>query len=166
MSATDMPPQTILIVDDEPANLRMMVEHLEVHGFRVLVSQDGISGLRRARYARPDLILLDAILPDLNGFELCRQLKADASTSAIPVIFMTILTIPEDKVKAFAVGGVDYITKPVQWEEVLARVTTHLRICALTHKLQQANYALEKKMSEHAAEMERMQQLLQSRLQK
>jgi DNA-binding response OmpR family regulator len=128
VSSTALQAYTILIIDDDLVNLKMLVDHLETQGFRILVSQDGESGLRRAKYAQPDLILLDVILPDIDGFELCQQLKADETTKGIPVLFMTVLTLPEDKVKAFAVGGVDYITKPVQWEEVLARVTTHLQI--------------------------------------
>lgn len=135
--------QTILVIDDEPHNLRLMLEYLEEHNFRVLVSQDGESGLQRARYAKPDLILLDVILPDIDGYELCRQLKADPETHAIPVIFLTVLMLPEDKVKAFALGGVDYVNKPVQWEEVLARVTSHMRIAALIQQLDEANTTIE-----------------------
>jgi DNA-binding response OmpR family regulator len=135
-------PQRILVIDDEPNSLRLMTEHLANQGFEILVSEDGESGLRRARYARPDLILLDVILPDVDGFELCRQLKMDEKTAAIPVIFMTVLSIPEDKTKAFTLGGVDYITKPVQWEEVLARVTLHLRLRDFVLRLRAAEDAL------------------------
>jgi DNA-binding response OmpR family regulator len=164
MTQTDNQPQTILVIDDEPHNLRLMLEYLEIHHFRVLVSQDGASGLQRARYAQPDLILLDVILPDMDGFELCQQLKADPAIQAIPVIFMTVLTLPEDKVKAFTMGGVDYVTKPVQWEEVLARVTTHLQIRELTRRLQAAHATLEKAVAERTAALERTNQLLQQQI--
>ena len=102
---------TILLIDDEPQNLRVVVDYLTNHNFRVLVSQNGQSGLDRAQHAQPDLILLDVILPDLDGFDVCRQLKENPQTALIPVLFMTILTIPQDRVKAFEVGGVDYVTK-------------------------------------------------------
>ncbi|MEZ4657251.1 MAG: response regulator [Caldilineaceae bacterium] len=136
------PEKTILIIDDEPHNLRMMVEFLEGQGFRVLISQDGASGLQRAAYAQPDLILLDAILPDVDGFTLCQQLKANAETKEIPILFLTILTVPADRLKAIEVGAADYITKPVQWEDVLLRVNTQLHIRDLTRRLAHAEAQL------------------------
>ena len=152
--------QTILVIDDELNNLRLMLDYLENQSFQVLVSQDGESGLSRARYAQPDLILLDVILPDMSGFELCQQLKADAATQAIPVIFLTVLEQPEDKVKAFHSGGVDYVTKPVQWAELLARVKTHLQITELVRQLQEANSNLERQVALRTAEWELANRLL------
>jgi len=134
---------TILIVDDNPVNLRLAVDYLEARDFNVLVAQDGESGLQRAKYANPQIILLDVILPGTNGFEICRQLKSDAQTQNIPVIFMTALSDTEDKVKGFEVGAVDYVTKPIQQEELLARITTHLRVQALTQQLQKQNELLQ-----------------------
>lgn len=139
---------TILIIDDNPVNLGVAVEYLEDCGFVVLVAQDGESGLQRAKYVHPRLILLDVLLPDLNGFEVCRCLKADESTQAIPVIFMTALSDTGDKLKGFAVGGVDYITKPIQREELLARITTHLKLQSLTEQLQQQNQQLQQQALE------------------
>jgi len=128
---------TILIVDDEPTNLTVVVEYLAAYGFQVKVARTGEAGLELARQAPPDLILLDVVLPGIDGFEVCRRLKADTQTEDLPIIFMTIMTRLEDKVQGFEVGGVDYITKPFQREEVLARVTTHLRLRDLTEHLEQ-----------------------------
>lgn len=118
----------ILIVDDNPANLGIVVEHLEDHGYEVLVALDGEEALRRANYCRPDLILLDIMMPGMDGFETCRHLKQQAGTAETPVIFMTALDHVSDKVAAFAAGGVDYVSKPFQLEELLARVQTHLAL--------------------------------------
>jgi len=126
---------TILIIEDNPNNLGVIVDYLEETGLKVVVARNGEMGLKRAQFAQPDIILLDVMMPGIDGFETCRRLKSDAKTQEIPVIFMTALDDPEDKLKGFGVGGVDYITKPIQHEEVLARVTTHLRIHALTLKL-------------------------------
>lgn len=133
---------TVLIVDDSPANLGVVVENLEAHGFRVVVAQRGQEALQRAGYVLPDLILLDVMLPDLNGFEICRRLKAQSSTRDIPVIFMTSLVSVEDKVAGFACGGVDYVTKPLQVEEVRSRVDTHLSLRTMQKELEKKNAQL------------------------
>lgn len=135
--------QTILIVDDNPTNIGMLADYLESHGFNILVARDGKSGINKAAYARPDLILLDVMMSGLDGFDTCRLLKEQESTQHIPVIFMTALNEVEHKVHGFAVGAVDYVTKPLQQEEVLARVTTHLRIQALTAELRDTNRELQ-----------------------
>jgi signal transduction histidine kinase len=133
----------ILIVDDMPVNLSIVVDYLEEYGFGIRIARNGESALQRARYDPPDLILLDVLMPGINGFETCRRLKADAATRDIPVIFMTALTNPEDKVRGFEVGAVDYVTKPLGQEEVLARITTHLRLRELTRSLQEQTRQLE-----------------------
>jgi two-component system, sensor histidine kinase ChiS len=127
---------TVLIVDDNPANLSVLTDYLEDNGFEIMAARDGKTGLEMAHLAQPDIILLDVMMPGIDGFETCRRFKTSDTTKEIPVIFMTALTSLEDKVKGFEVGGVDYITKPIQHEEVLARLTTHLRIRELTQKLQ------------------------------
>ncbi len=129
----------VLIVDDNAANLGVIADYLEDCGFDVLVATDGEKGIMRAEFAMPGLILLDVMMPGIDGFETCRRLKANEKTKDIPVIFMTALTSTRDKVRGFEAGGVDYITKPIQHEEVLARVRTHLRIRYLTGKLQEQN---------------------------
>jgi signal transduction histidine kinase len=129
--------QIILIVDDNITNLKVAVEYLRAHDVEVVAARSGEVGLERAKYARPDLILLDVGLLGIDGFETCRRLKQDAETRDIPVIFMTALTDMEDKLRGFAAGGVDYITKPVQVEELWARVNAHLTIRALQKSLEE-----------------------------
>ena len=124
---------TILIVDDTPINLRVVVESLEGQGYQIVVATRGEEALKRASYVQPDLVLLDVMMPDLNGFEICRRLKAQPGTRDIPVIFMTSLASVENKVAGFSVGAIDYVTKPLHVEEVRARVDTHLKL----HRMQQ-----------------------------
>lgn len=138
--ASDFEDYIILLVDDNPSNLRVLADYLEGCGFTIRVATNGEITLQRAVRIQPALILLDVMMPPgIDGFETCRRLKADERTKDIPVIFMTALNSTEDKVTGFEVGAVDYITKPIQHEEVLARVTTHLRLRDLTLKLQQQN---------------------------
>lgn len=127
---------SLLIVDDNPTNLAVVVDYLEEYGFKVMVARNGHTALKRAKLAKPDLILLDVMMAGIDGFETCRRLKADPDTAEIPVIFMTALANTQDKVQGFQVGAVDYLTKPIQHEELLARVTTHLRIRDLTEHLE------------------------------
>ena len=142
MTAPEDHQGTILVVDDTPTNLRVVSAFLQDAGFKVLVAEDGNDAKHIIPQGRPDLILLDVLMPDPNGFETCIQLKAEAETHDIPVIFMTALTDPVEKVKGFQVGGVDYITKPFHQEEVLARVKTHLALRKLRHRLEVQNHQL------------------------
>lgn len=135
----------IFIVDDMPANLGILDEFLSHHGFEVLIAQDGKSALAKVEKAQPHLILLDILMPELDGFETCRRFKANPATHDIPIIFMTALTDTVDKVKGFELGAVDYITKPFEQEEVLARIKTHLRISQLQQQLQLQNTQLQEK---------------------
>ncbi len=141
-------PRTILLVDDSPVNLGVIVEGLESQGFDVVVAMDGEEALQRIEIARPDLILLDVMMPGMDGFEVCRRLKAQERARDIPVIFMTSLSATNDKVKGFDAGAVDYVTKPLQIEEVRARVNTHLKICALQRKLEEKNVRLQEEIDE------------------
>lgn len=138
----------ILIVDDTLTNLEVLFGCLTNAGFRILVAEDGMSAIENAKYALPDLILLDILMPGLDGFETCRRLKADEATAEIPVIFMTALTETVDKVKGFSLGAVDYITKPFQQEEVLARVQAHVSLRHLTRQLREQNTRLEQEIQE------------------
>jgi signal transduction histidine kinase len=131
------------VVDDNPTNLSVLVEALKMGGDKVLVARDGEAALARARISNPTLILLDVMMPGMDGFEACRQLKADPATRDIPVIFMTALASVEDKVRGFEAGAVDYLTKPVQQAELRVRIDTHLRLRALTRQLHKANLELE-----------------------
>jgi len=141
--------RSILIVDDIPANLAVAVEYLEANDFQVMVAQDGEEGLERAQLVRPDLILLDVMMPGMDGFETCRLLKSIDSTRDIPVIFMTALADSSDKVKGFAAGAVDFISKPFQVEELLARIETHLTLRAVQQKLAKQNAQLHESESRY-----------------
>ncbi|MBD2741685.1 response regulator [Coleofasciculus sp. FACHB-1120] len=156
MSVDTVEKGVILIVDDTPTNLEMLFDFLAHSGFQVLVAEDGESAIESAEYASPDLILLDVLMPGIDGFETCRRLKANQLTQDIPVIFMTALSETVDKVKGLNLGAVDYITKPLQHEEVLARVSIHLRLRCLTKKLIDQNVRLEQEICERKqAEAER-----------
>lgn len=135
---------TILIVDDRPANLAVLSNYLEQNGHRVLVASSGERALERLERAQVSLILLDIQLPGIDGFETCRRIKCRPSWADIPVLFLTAYTDMEHKIRGFDVGGVDYITKPLQREEVLARVNTHLRLRNLTLTLDEQYRELEK----------------------
>jgi signal transduction histidine kinase len=129
----------VLIVDDVPANLNILINRLNKFGFKTIVAQDGEQALLHARSARPDIILLDVVMPNMDGFETCHHLKAGKETQNIPVIFMTALSDVENKIKAFEVGGVDYVTKPFEYQEVMNRVKTHLTIQNLKRELELYN---------------------------
>jgi signal transduction histidine kinase len=149
---------TLLIVDDVPANVRVLYEFLLKHGFKVRVAKDGKSAIKTTEHARPDLILLDVMMPGMDGFEVCQVLKSQDSTREIPIIFMTALADTVDKIKGFGLGAVDYITKPFQHEEVLARVNTHLSLRLLQTQLQEEikqRVEAEKFLQIHALELEK-----------
>ncbi|MGE5656703.1 MAG: response regulator [Actinomycetota bacterium] len=138
----------ILIVDDTPENLQVLSATLSERGYKVRGVVNGKMAIRAARSASPDLILLDIRMPDMNGYEVCEQLKGDPQTTKIPVIFISALDEVLDKVKAFNIGGVDYITKPFQVEEVLARVENQLTIQRLQKQLMAQNEQLQKEILE------------------
>jgi signal transduction histidine kinase len=151
-------PSQILIVDDNPTNTKMLFDFLKQLGYRVLVAKSGESALERLQSVSPDLILLDVMMPGIDGFETCRRLKASEATQDIPVIFMTALADAVDKVKGLTLGAVDYINKPFQLEEVLARINIHL-------KLHHLNKQLEQRVAERTAELTAtVEQLKQSQL--
>ncbi|EIJ41731.1 signal transduction histidine kinase [Beggiatoa alba B18LD] len=140
---------TLLIVDDTPANVSVLFSFLSAEGFKVLVAKDGKGGIQRAEYAKPDLILLDVMMPGMDGFEACKVLKSQKNTQDIPIIFMTALADTVDKVKGFSLGASDYITKPFQHEEVLARVNNHLNFRRLQQQLQARTKELERRSIEN-----------------
>lgn len=145
----------ILLVDDNPNNLKVLAEAIQGHGWKALMATDGESAIEQAGYMAPDLILLDVMMPGFDGFETCRRLKANSITQNIPIIFMTALSDTQDKVKGFDIGAVDYITKPFQQEEVVARLKLHLKITHLTQTLEQ-------RVEERTAELARSLSLLQN----
>jgi len=153
-------PGDILIVDDTPANLHLLSQMLAERGHKVRPVLSGPQALTAAQAAPPDLMLLDIRMPDMDGYEVCQRLKAGERTRDIPVLFISVLSETEDKVKAFTAGGVDYITKPFQAEEVLARVQTHLALRTLQRQLQTANRTLEERNLELEARNAELEQAL------
>ncbi len=152
----------ILIVDDNSTNLGVLSDYLLDQGFTTRVASDGELALQRAERIQPALILLDVMMPPgIDGFETCRRLKAKENTKDIPVIFMTALLNTEDKVKGFSVGAVDYITKPIQHEEVLARVITHLRLQKQNKEIMMLNERLKSENLRLGAELDIARQLQQ-----
>jgi signal transduction histidine kinase len=136
------------VVDDTPANLRVVVERLEKLGYTVVIAQDGEEGLQRAAFVQPDLILLDVLMPLMDGIETCRQLKAQENTRAIPVIFMTSLTGNAEIIAGFQAGAVDYVTKPLEITELAARIGTHLKLHGLQRLMAQQNRRLQHEVAE------------------
>lgn len=143
-STVHQPVSSIIVVDDTPANLHLLTGMLKERGYKVRPVSSGKFALQTAKHDPPDLILLDIIMPEMNGYEVCECLKADEQLSSIPVIFISALDETMDKVKAFKVGGVDYVTKPFQFEEVQARVATHLELRRQRRLIQESNEQLRK----------------------
>ncbi len=152
----------ILVIDDTPENLALLSQMLTERGYKVRSVTKGSTGLRGAIAAPPNIILLDVKMPQMNGYEVCQKLKENERTRDIPVIFISALGDVLDKVKAFQVGGVDYITKPFQVEEVLARLQTHLTICKLQNQLQAQNTKLQQEMKERVAAEEKFAKAVRS----
>lgn len=136
------PPPRVLVVDDVPANLALMRHVLEGGGYEVALAEDGPEALANIKAKLPDLILLDIMMPGMDGFEVCQRLKADEATRNIPVLFMTALSDIEDKTRGFDSGGVDYIVKPINTKEVLARVGAHVKLRAVQAALEAQNTEL------------------------
>lgn len=143
----------IMIVDDTPANLGLLEKMLTSEGYNVFCFLRGDMAMRSISRKKPDMIFLDINMPYMNGFEMCSMLKSNRSTEDIPVIFISALTDTFDKVKAFNAGGIDYVTKPFELEEVRVRLKTHLRIHTLENELKEMNLKLEEKVEEQVKEI-------------
>nr|WP_199307217.1 response regulator [Alkalinema sp. FACHB-956] len=151
------------MVDDNPTNLKVLSEAIQGNSWKALMATDGESAIEQAEYAHPDLILLDVMMPGIDGFETCRRLKINPLTQDIPIIFMTALSETMDKVRGLELGAVDYITKPFQQEEVIARLKLHLQISQLTHTLEQRVQERTAELSQSLAQLQQAQvQLVQS----
>lgn len=148
---------TVMIVDDTPANLKLLQDLLHARGYRVLAFPGGAMAIEAALRSPPDLILLDVNMPELNGYEVCARLKASPATREIPVLFISALGETSDKMKAFSAGGLDYVTKPFQFEEVHARVETHLRLHLLQRELEKYNLKLGELVQEKVKEISQSQ---------
>ena len=142
---------TIFLVDDNPTNLGMLFNLLCNAGFKVLVGTDGERAIEQITYAKPDLVLLDVMMPGIDGFETCRRIKQNPDIQHIPIIFMTALNETIDKVRGFEVGAVDYITKPFEHEEVMVRLRTHLTIQNLRKTLEIQNQSLQQEIIDRTA---------------
>lgn len=151
---------TIMVVDDTPENLVLLARILKPEGYKVLTLPDGKMAINAIRSQPPDLILLDVMMPGMDGYEVCSLLKAEAATSAIPVIFISALSDPLDKVEAFRSGAVDYITKPFNLMEVNARVRAQLDLRFLQKALQELNASLQQKVEEQVREISEAQLIL------
>ncbi|MFO1349592.1 MAG: sigma 54-interacting transcriptional regulator [Gammaproteobacteria bacterium] len=152
----------ILIVDDTPTNLQVLLSCLHSAGFKVLIATDGQQALQRAEIGKPDLILLDVVMPGMDGFETCRRLKASPSVQDIPVIFMTALSETKEKLHGFSAGAVDYVTKPLDQDEVLARIRTHLTLRKLQRALFEQNQRLQDTTAQLGAITDALTRFLQS----
>jgi CheY-like chemotaxis protein len=157
--ATHSPAPDIVVIDDNPTNLQVLMQLLSQSGYKVRPAMSGQLALTAIQAKLPNLILLDIMMPDMDGYEVCRRLKADERAQDIPVIFISAIYETIDKVTAFTVGGVDYITKPFQPEEVLARVKTHLTLRRLQLGLQEKNEQLQAKNLELAAALAQVKKL-------
>jgi two-component system, NtrC family, sensor kinase len=162
---TASPIGTILVVDDNPTNIQVLFDVLSEIGYRVAIAKSGEAALQRLQSYHPDLILLDVMMPGIDGFETCGRIKANADTCDIPVIFMTALSDSVDKVKGLSLGAVDYITKPVQHEEALARIRVHLKLHDAQKKVEQRTIELSQALNElkqaqvHLVQSEKMSSL-------
>ncbi|MDM8530914.1 response regulator [Anaerolineales bacterium HSG25] len=144
MNVETLKGNTVLVVDDKLENLDILINYLSMtFGFTILVAQDGQKAISLAEQFMPDIILLDIMMPGIDGFETCRRLKVNETTKKIPIIFMTALTDIDSKVKGFEAGGVDYVTKPIELQEVSARITTHLTLYNLQRELEARNRELD-----------------------
>ncbi len=130
-----MPIPKIVVIDDQPINVQLLKRKLEREGMRIVPAYNGREGLEKIRQEMPDLVLLDVMMPDMDGIELCQKLQLDEATRAIPVIFITARTTKESKLEGLAVGAVDYITKPIDLDETLARVQTQLRFVSINREM-------------------------------
>ena len=144
---------TILVVDDTPANISVLLGLLNKQGYKVLVANDGASALEQLKHVHPDLILLDVMMPGLDGFEVCRRIKQLPDLAEIPILFLTALDETEEKLKGFAAGAADYVTKPLRHPEVLARVNVHLALHRANHALKDANNELERRVDERTRDL-------------
>ncbi|MBN1218863.1 MAG: response regulator [Anaerolineae bacterium] len=149
----------ILVVDDDPVSLEIMTDRLYIAGMKVLVASGGAEALAQIQHTHPDLILLDVLMPDLDGFEVCQRLKEDEATKDIPIIFMTVLAEVADKVKGFKAGAVDYITKSDHIDEIMARIRVHLTLRQTQKELLVANEQLQQINSELTHEIAKRKQI-------
>ena len=149
----------ILVVDDTPANVKLLADLLAVKGYAVVTAGGGREGLERVARDKPDLVLLDVMMPDLNGYEVCRSIRADPATAALPVVLVTALDAGEERIKGLEAGADDFLSKPVNQVELVARVKSLLRVKSLYDQLAALNAGLESRVAEQVAQLERFARL-------
>jgi adenylate cyclase len=149
----------ILVVDDQRANVEMMAGVLRARGYDVLTAQDGEAALEHVRAGHPDVVVSDILMPGMDGYEMCRRLRADAATALLPVVLVTSLDAQGERIKGLEVGADDFISKPVNWEELFARVKALLRVKSLQDELKGWNAKLEERVREQVAQLERLGRL-------
>ena len=152
-------PARILVVDDTPMNVKLLEGVLSGHGYQVITAPSGPAALERVREDRPDLVLLDVVMPEMSGYEVCRRLRAEEATRLLPIVMVTALDPGTERVKGIEVGADDFLTKPINQPELLARVRSLLRIKALHDKLEELNRTLERRVTEQVAQLERLGRL-------
>jgi class 3 adenylate cyclase len=146
----------ILVVDDQRANAEMMAEVLRARGYEVLTAPSGEAALAQVRAVRPDLLVSDILMPGMDGYEVCHRLRNDAATALLPVILVTSLDAQAERVKGLEAGADDFLSKPINWEELFARVRSLLRVKALQDELKQLNQQLEERVIDQVAQLERL----------
>jgi DNA-binding response OmpR family regulator len=149
----------ILVVDDTPANVKLLADLLTIKGYEVATAPNGEEGLKRLAEQRPDLVLLDVMMPGLNGYEVCRAIRADSSTGVLPVVMVTSLDPAQERIKGLEAGADDFLTKPINQAELLARVKSLLRIKSLYDQLGELNASLEQRVTQQVAELDRFARL-------
>ncbi len=152
-------PPKILVVDDTPINVKLLGDVLKGHGFHVVTAASGPAALELVTVERPDLVLLDVVMPEMSGYEVCRRLRADATTGLLPVVMVTALDPSEERVKGIEAGADDFLTKPINQPELLARVRSLLRIKALQDELGELNRTLEQRVQDQVSQIERLGRL-------
>ena len=152
-------PARILVVDDTPMNVKLLEGVLTGHGYAVITASSGAAGLERVRADQPDLVLLDVVMPEMSGYEVCRRLRADEATRLLPIVMVTALDPATERVKGIEVGADDFLTKPINQPELLARVRSLLRIRKLHGELEELNRTLEQRVRDQVAQLERLGRL-------
>lgn len=151
--------ETLLVVDDEPGNIRLLGEILSAEGYKIIVARNGTEALAQVEKSHPHLVLLDVVMPDLSGYEVCSHLREQAQTRLLPIILVTGTRPEEERIKGLDAGADEFVTKPVNREELLARVRSLLRTAALHREIEEWNQKLESRVAEQVAQLERLNQL-------
>jgi adenylate cyclase len=152
-------PPRVLVVDDTPSNVKLLADVLQARGYAVVTAVNGVEALARTEHDAPDLVLLDVMMPGMSGYDVCRKIRANPATATLPVVMVTALDPTQERVKGIEAGADDFLTKPINQPEILARVRSLLRIKALHDELTALNRTLEARVTEQVAQLERLSRL-------